>query len=136
MVTSRDARVCARRACSAACRHGPLKASRGSVWPITLSNPPLALQLDLAHWQIVWRFSDYRTVGLLRTQGAIALSLGSPSGAPVRLVDTFTSDGVPGGERRVAGCFAVPFHMSMATAGGHACSCRTPGFTSGAAAVY
>ncbi|PRW56562.1 serine threonine- kinase CTR1-like isoform X1 [Chlorella sorokiniana] len=54
-------------------------------------------ELDLAHWQIVWRYSDYRSVGLLRTQGAIALSLGSSSGAPVRLVDTFTSDGVPGG---------------------------------------
>lgn len=71
--------------------------------------PPTVPQLDLVHWQIVWRYSDYRTVGLLRTQGAIALSLGSPSGAPVRLVDTFTSDGVPGGERS---CSTHPLYSS------------------------
>ena len=63
----------------------------------TLPPRRLSLQLDLAHWQIVWRYTDFRRVVLVSTQGAIALSLGSTSGAPVRLVDTFTSDGIPGG---------------------------------------
>ena len=58
---------------------------------------PSSLQLDLSHWQVVWRFADFQHTVLEAASGAIALSLGSPAGAPVRLVDTFTSDGVPGG---------------------------------------
>lgn len=54
-------------------------------------------QLDLSHWQVVWRYSAYQHTRLVRSEGAIALSSGSPAGAPVRLVDTFSSDGVPGG---------------------------------------
>ncbi|KAL4447333.1 hypothetical protein ABPG77_007366 [Micractinium sp. CCAP 211/92] len=54
-------------------------------------------QLDLSHWQVVWRYSDYQATRLGRVEGAIALSVGSPAGALVRLVDTFSSDGVPGG---------------------------------------
>ncbi|KAI3428099.1 hypothetical protein D9Q98_006482 [Chlorella vulgaris] len=53
--------------------------------------------LDLAHWQLVWRFSDYRGVLLKRTDGAIQLSAGSVTGQPCRLVDTFQNDGIPGG---------------------------------------
>lgn len=57
-------------------------------------------ELDLLHWQVVWRFADFRHVVLSRADGAIQLSPGSPSGAPVRLVDTFQNDGIPGGGRR------------------------------------
>lgn len=54
-------------------------------------------QLGTLNWQLVWRYADYRSVVLTGADGAIALSLGSTSGAPVRLVDTFTSDGITGG---------------------------------------
>lgn len=54
-------------------------------------------QLDLPRWQVVWRYEDYEAVQLARTQGAIMLSPGSAWGAPVRVVDTFTSDGIMGG---------------------------------------
>ncbi|KAL4443548.1 hypothetical protein ABPG75_011285 [Micractinium tetrahymenae] len=60
---------------------------------VTLTNNR---ELDLSHWQVVWRYSAYQSLRLERTEGAIALSVGSPAGAPVRLVDTFSSDGVPG----------------------------------------
>lgn len=56
----------------------------------------------MSHWQVVWRYEDYRRVALGRAEGAIALTQGSPAGGPVRLVDTFTSDGIAGG-RRVQG---------------------------------
>jgi hypothetical protein len=65
------------------------------------------MQLDLSHWQIVWRYSDYRHVLLQRVDGAIQLSTGSASGAPVRLVDTFLNDGIPGGEGRREGMRAT-----------------------------
>ncbi|PSC72410.1 Serine threonine-kinase CTR1 [Micractinium conductrix] len=61
---------------------------------VTLTNNR---ELELSHWQVVWRFADFQHTVLEAASGAIALSLGSPAGAPVRLVDTFTSDGVPGG---------------------------------------
>jgi hypothetical protein len=62
---------------------------------VTLTNNR---DLDLAHWQLVWRFSDYRGVLLQRTDGAIQLSAGSVTGQPCRLVDTFQNDGIPGGD--------------------------------------
>ncbi len=58
---------------------------------------PCAVQIDMSHWQVVWRYEDYQRVRLSSAEGAIALTPGSPGGAPVRLVDTFSSDGIMGG---------------------------------------
>ena len=52
----------------------------------------------MGHWQVVYRYTDYRRVKLIATDGAIALTYGTDTGAPVRLVDSFNSDGVMGGE--------------------------------------
>ncbi len=56
------------------------------------------MQLDLTHWQVVW-FPEYHSgIKLASAEGAIILTTGSPAGSPVRLVDTYTSDGIQGGE--------------------------------------
>lgn len=78
---------------------------------------PSHMQLDLLHWQVVWRYQDFARTRLARTDGAIALSLGSSAGAPVRLVDTFTSDGVPGGRRGAWDCWVADGQDRLAWAG-------------------
>lgn len=55
------------------------------------------LQVSMGHWQVVYRYADFRRVRLRATDGAIVLTYGSDRGAPVRLVDSFSSDGVEGG---------------------------------------
>lgn len=55
-------------------------------------------EVSMSHWQLVWTYDTFSHVLLSTTDGAIALTAGSPGGAPVRLVDTFTTDGIaPGG---------------------------------------
>ena len=52
-----------------------------------------------SNWQLVYRYKDYSRIKLLNATGATVLTLGSTSGAPVRLVDPFTLDasGIPAG---------------------------------------
>ncbi|GAB4813021.1 hypothetical protein N2152v2_000067 [Parachlorella kessleri] len=52
-------------------------------------------EMDMTHWQVVWRYADYEHLRLGSAQGAIVLTAGSPAGGPVRVVDTYTSDGIP-----------------------------------------
>lgn len=51
----------------------------------------------MSHWQLVWTYDNSQHIILASTDGAISLSGGSPGGAPVRLVDTFTTEGISGG---------------------------------------
>jgi hypothetical protein len=55
------------------------------------------MQMDTLHWQTVFRFRDFRSFVLDDVSGAIALSIGSAAGMPVRLVDEFDSLGIEGG---------------------------------------
>lgn len=77
-------------------------ASAGFSSILTLQNNR---ELATLNWQVVFMFADYTRVRLRGVDGAIPLSLGSTAGAPVRVVDTFTTDGIPGGAPCwVAGC--------------------------------
>lgn len=53
----------------------------------------MLLKLDMSHWQIVFRYEAYQELVLLAATGAIAVSYGSPEGAPVRLVDSWEVNG-------------------------------------------
>jgi serine/threonine protein kinase len=52
-----------------------------------------------SNWQLVYRYKDYSKMTLESATGATALTKGSLSGAPVRLVDSYTLDstGIPAG---------------------------------------
>lgn len=52
-----------------------------------------------SNWQLVYRYKDYTKMTLANATGATVLTNGSLSGAPVRLVDSYTLDstGIPAG---------------------------------------
>lgn len=53
-------------------------------------------EVSASLWQLVYRYADFSRIGLDAVEGAAVLSMGSPNGAPVRLVNTMTnSSGIP-----------------------------------------
>lgn len=58
---------------------------------VTISN---SREVVMSHWQLVWTYDSYQNIIMSGAEGAIALTGGSPGGAPVRLVDSFTTNGI------------------------------------------
>ena len=53
-------------------------------------------EVVMSHWQLVWTYDSFQNIILAGAEGAISLTGGSPGGAPVRLVDSFTTNGING----------------------------------------